>query len=51
MERIETIYQGKIDFQQTDTGIAFSLPLGCTDYVKSTASNRVEKAETATILL
>ena len=34
VERIETIYQGRIEFEQTGTGVAFSLPLACTDYVK-----------------
>ncbi len=32
--RVETIYQGQIGFEKTDVGIAFSLPIDCTDYVK-----------------
>ena len=32
--RIETVYHGRIDFKQKDDRIAFSIPLGCTDFVK-----------------
>ena len=32
--RIETIYQGKVDFEHERGTIAFSIPLDCTDFVK-----------------
>ena len=34
VERIETVYQGALEFQQTATRVSFSMPLDCTDYVK-----------------
>lgn len=34
IDRLETIYHGAIDFEATRDGIAFCLPLDCTDYVK-----------------
>jgi hypothetical protein len=34
ISRVETVYQGKLDFQQQQDHIAFSLSLDASDYVK-----------------